>query len=268
VFSKQNDFFDAVDQGTSLDGFDTKHFKYLAELEESSFWFQARNDLIVWLLSRFASSAKNFLEIGCGTGFVLSGIHKRLPYLRLYGSELFIEGLAYAQQRVAQSTLFQMDARQIPHTQEFDCVGAFDVLEHVQEDTLVLSQINKALTASGVLILTVPQHRWLWSQSDVAACHKRRYTRHDLVSKLRSANFEILYVNSFVLLLLPLMLLLRTCGKNNRAPFDPYQELRAAQPFFKPLLMIMKFELSLIQCGLAFPVGGSLVVVARKSKCE
>jgi hypothetical protein len=52
------------------DGFETKAFTQLVTLEGNNFWFVSRNRLIVWALQRYFPQAKNFLEIGCGTGFV------------------------------------------------------------------------------------------------------------------------------------------------------------------------------------------------------
>jgi SAM-dependent methyltransferase len=59
------------------------------------------------------------------------------------------------------AVLFQMDARKIPFESEFDVIGAFDVLEHIEEDEKALAQIFHAVLPGGGLILTVPQHRFL-----------------------------------------------------------------------------------------------------------
>ena len=61
------------------EGFDASSFGRLAELELGSFWFRSRNRLLCWALEHYFPDATNFLEIGCGTGFVLAGIKKRCP---------------------------------------------------------------------------------------------------------------------------------------------------------------------------------------------
>jgi len=53
--------------------------------------------MIVWILKLYFPDAQNFFEIGCGTGFVPSGIQKAFPSLALYGCDIFTEGLDYAQ---------------------------------------------------------------------------------------------------------------------------------------------------------------------------
>ncbi|HEU0275018.1 MAG TPA: class I SAM-dependent methyltransferase, partial [Candidatus Udaeobacter sp.] len=112
-------------------GFKPEYFARLADIEDSNFWFRARNELIQWALRDKFPDANSFFEVGCGTGFVLAGIHEKFPRMRLAGSEIFVDGLAIAKTRVPTSELYQMDARRISFEREFDVVGAFDVLEHV-----------------------------------------------------------------------------------------------------------------------------------------
>ena len=56
--------------------YDPKHFDLLFALEDNSFWFQARNHLIVWALRRFFPKAERIMEIGVGTGFVMRAIRQ------------------------------------------------------------------------------------------------------------------------------------------------------------------------------------------------
>ncbi len=63
---------------------------------------------------------------------------KRCPGLPWGGGEVSSVGLRLAADRVPGVDLFQMDARQIPFENQFDVIGAFDVLEHMGDDELVL----------------------------------------------------------------------------------------------------------------------------------
>ena len=116
----------APELATSAAGFHEEFFDGLAGLEAESFWFRARNELIAWALERYVPEARTFFEVGCGTGFVLSGIRARDRTLELVGSEIFSTGLAIAAGRVPSATFYQMDARAIPFREEFDAIGAFD----------------------------------------------------------------------------------------------------------------------------------------------
>jgi trans-aconitate methyltransferase len=246
-------------------GFKAHYFKDLAELEAGNFWFRARNKLILWALHQYSPELKSFLEIGCGTGFVISAISKQYPGIRLLGSEFLEEGLVYARQRLPDAEFTQMDARLIPHQSELDAIGAFDVLEHIEEDEVVLQQICKALKPGGIAFISVPQHRWLWSAVDVYACHVRRYDVQELHRKVRSAGFEIMRSTSFVSTLLPAMYLSRLLKSNKTdMSMDDVTGLRINPVLNKLFEWLLNFEVMLIRTGVTLPVGGSRFLVARK----
>ncbi|WP_405120871.1 class I SAM-dependent methyltransferase [Pseudomonas leptonychotis] len=245
-------------------GFKSEYFAELARLEGANFWFRARNKLIVWALQAYKPDAQSFFEVGCGTGFVLSGIAVSHPDMSLSGSEIFLEGLSRAAARVPSAKFMQMDARRVPFVDEFDAIGAFDVLEHIEEDEAVLAQLHSALKPEGVLLLTVPQHPRLWSASDEYACHVRRYTCAEVESKFRKAGFKILRSTSFVTALLPAMMFSRYMQKKSKKAFDSASELKI-NPFINgAFYTLMIFELIGIRLGLNYPVGGSRLIVARK----
>ncbi len=248
----------------ATDGFDPAQFEKLAELEGASFWFRGRNSSILWALRRYFPRAQRFLEIGCGTGFVLRGLRIAFPRLDLFGSEILTEGLGLAAQRCENVQLFQMDARSIPFAGEFDAIGAFDVVEHIEEDIRVFRAIHRALRPRGGLLLTVPQHEWLWSTHDSLARHCRRYSRRELVSRLESAGFEILLATSFVSLLLPVLLVARLLARRGSPEGDSLREYQVSSRVSWPLERVLDLERALIRAGLSLPVGASLLVVARK----
>lgn len=255
----------APELASQCSGFQPDYFASLAQLEARNFWFTSRNRLITWALAKHFAPFQSCLEIGCGTGFVLSGMAAAFPGRTYAGSEVYCEGLAFAQQRLPAGTeLFQMDARAIPYLAHWDLIAACDVLEHIEDDRLALRQIHQALRPGGGLILTVPQHQWLWSAQDELACHVRRYTRQEMLEKLQAAGFEVLDSRSFVSMLLPIMWLSRKRLKDEASPVDPMNELRLPGWLNTALSATMRIELALIGAGLRFPVGGSLLVCARK----
>ena len=246
-------------------GYKDAHFHDLVQLEARNFWFRARNALILWGMASYFPQAESFLEVGCGTGFVLAGIAAANPKLKLAGSELSSTGLAYAAARVPRAEFIQMDARAIPYADEFDVIGAFDVLEHIADDRAVLSQMYCAVRPGGGIMLTVPQHHFLWSRTDENACHVRRYSARDLAAKVRAAGFTVVRQTSIVALLLPLMLASRwRQRKRSYAGYDPLAELRMGKWLNGALEKVMTIERLAIRSGLNFPAGGSLLLIARK----
>jgi SAM-dependent methyltransferase len=248
---------------TLNDGFDSDAFDTLAELEHGSFWFRSRNRLLTWAVKRYFPTARTLLEVGCGTGFVLQGFRQAFPMLRLSGGELHGEGLAHAARRLPGVALMQMDARQIPFDGEFDVVGAFDVLEHIDEDVRALKEMAVAVKPGGGVLITVPQHPWLWGAADDYGEHKRRYRRAELVGKVTAAGFEVRRVTSFVSFLLPAMAAVRVGGQLRPRPADPFRELRPTRATFV-LERILDLERRSIELGADLPVGGSLLLVASR----
>lgn len=246
------------------EGFRSDYFETLARLEENNFWFRVRNHLIVWAMRKYFPTAKNFFEIGCGTGYVITGIRNAFPSLQVSGSEIFLAGLPFARQRLPQASLFQMDARAIPFFEEYDVIGAFDVLEHIEEDRGVLKEMYDAIRPGGGVLLAVPQHAWLWSRIDDASYHKRRYDRRDFVQKIESAGFRVCKVTSFVSLLLPLMALARLRYLLPSGKQDYQLEFKLDARINKILEGVLNLEISLIRSGMDFRLGGSLFVVATK----
>jgi SAM-dependent methyltransferase len=253
----------APELAQSNDGFEVKSFDDLARLEPTSFWFRSRNRLVIQLMRQYFPTANALLEIGCGTGFVLTGLREAQPKLALAGSDLYEDGLRFAARRLSGVELYQMDCRRIPFDAEFDVVCALDVLEHVDEDGTALAEIHKAVRPGGGIIVSVPQHPRLWSAGDDYAHHKRRYTRRVLVSKLEAAGFEVKRVTSLVFFLLPLMALARARQRYAKT-YDPTAEYRAPRAVDRAFEGIVEIERWLIGRGLSLPAGGSLFAVARK----
>ena len=245
-------------------GFDPALFAELAALESRNFWFRARNRLILWALRRHAPDFAALLEVGCGTGYVLQGIAAAFPQARLVACEAETGGLQFAAARVPQAEFLQLDARRMPFEREFDAVGAFDVIEHIAEDDSVLEQMRRALKPGGHLLLTVPQHPFLWSEYDVRARHVRRYTRQELCGKLERAGYRIVRMTSFVVLLLPLMMLSRMKPQPRGGEYDPLAELRIGGAANALLERVLDAERLLIRAGLSLPAGGSLLAVAQR----
>jgi SAM-dependent methyltransferase len=232
-------------------------------LQDSSFWFRVRNRLVTDLARRYFLMAERVLEIGCGTGYVLRALQSALPRSQISGSEIYINGLPYAANRVGpQVSLFQMDARDIPYVAEFDLICALDVIEHVDEDERVLEELRRALRAGGGVLLSVPQHPFMWSRADEISFHKRRYRPGELEFKCRKAGLEVIRSTSFVTGLLPLMLLQRLV-RSRRKGYDANAELALPRAMDKALEFVLELERKGLRAGLSLPLGGSRFVVAR-----
>jgi SAM-dependent methyltransferase len=256
------------------EGFSNESYHLLAESENDHFWFINRNNLICWLVRRFAPDAKRVLEIGCGNGFVIHALRQALPMAVIAGSELHSAGLETARSRHKDAVeFFQMDARHSGILNTFDLIGAFDVLEHIPEDTVALREIAQMLVPGGVLLSTVPQHPWMWSTADDLAHHQRRYARRELANKVRAAGLQPLYTTSYLALAFPAMVMVRLVDKmmthlsgeglmTLKEVHD--REFAISAPINTIFDASCRIEHYLRRAGVPLPFGGSQVLVAQR----
>jgi len=206
------------------------------------------------------------MEIGNGNGYALKGL-SQLNYT-LIGTEIYLDGLKNIRKRLPNIELIQLNALQLPFQQEFDAIGSFDVLEHIEEDEKVMKNVYTALKNKGFFIITVPQHPFLWSYIDEYAKHKRRYSRKELKEKLIRNGFEVKYIGSFVFTLFPFVLLSRIVKKNK--PIEQVTLKDVEAEFLIPKWMntlfyyLLKLDYLFIRLGISLPFGSSLVAVAEK----
>jgi len=235
-----------------------------AVFEERHFWFKRRSQLIIWFLKKYFPLRYNFLEIGCGSGYVSRIIEKELSIPEQYGTDISLTRLDFCRTRTKSVQLFQADAQGLPFVDEFDVIGIFDVLEHVDDDRQVLIQAHQALkkrSGAGVII-TVPQHPSLFSQHDVMSGHVRRYTRNEITGKIRHAGFRIERVTSFVSFVLPVLFISRIFNKKSKA-MDIRREFQINRFLNFLFSQVAAIEFLLIRFGINFPFGSSLLIIAK-----
>ncbi len=72
-----------------------------------------------------------------------------------------------------------------------DSILCSNVLEHIQDDRAVLSNLHTVLKPGGRLVLVVPAGGCLYGSLDDVLGHFRRYRKRDLVALLAAADFEV-----------------------------------------------------------------------------
>ena len=256
------------DIAESFDGYPSSGFDATDEVSLESFWVTSRTRLLRREIIKAVGGMPNakVFEIGCGVGTFLHSLSSE-PAIQLLGSEISLRGLRSAKAQCPTVEFIQMDAAAIPFVSEFDVIGAFDVIEHIDDDMTVLRGIHKALKPKGRLVLTVPQHEFMWSSIDEFVHHRRRYGREKLVSKIVSAGFQVDYVTTFVFMLFPLMLVSRLFDRTRKmkpTAADFNKQVRFS-PFVNRIFSwFMRIDEFMIACRYSLPWGGTLLVVAKK----
>jgi SAM-dependent methyltransferase len=253
----------------SPSGYDAKHFEKLVAVEDRHFWFASRNRLLADVLARLTLPDKaRVLEIGTGTGNTLRVLERTFPQATLVGVDLFEEGLCTAQRRT-KAYLVRANVEQLPFQREFELIGAFDVLEHIEDDRAALAHIHRLLTRDGRVVLTVPACARLWSRFDQDSHHFRRYEPDELRERLVSAGFVVERLSFFFAALYPFVSILRSVadrfpGRNNKAS-PVARELRIVPVVNATLTAILDLEGRITASGFRLPIGTSLLAVARRS---
>lgn len=258
--------------------YNPEHFARLADIERNHFWFRARNRIIS---SRVAELVKGLapgyrlLEVGCGTGNVLRVLERTCSGGMVVGMDLYQEGLRFAR-RNNNCALVQADVQACPFLAAFDIIGAFDVIEHLPDDTGVLRHLGSMLKPGGTLILTVPAHASLWSYFDAASHHCRRYEIPDLQSKLEESGYRVSYVSEFMTCLFPLIWLARrlaahlpsasSAGADEACCQLAHRELRIIPVVNQVLCFLLSREGRRIERGKRLPLGTSIIAIAQRGR--
>lgn len=240
------------------------HYQAIFDVQSDHFWFRARTAMITLLVNAFVprDCRRSFLEVGCGTGIVLSAM-RELGF-RVTGLDVNQTALTYARVSCPDARLIRKSLYSFVGSQRFGAVGAFDVLEHQARDVLFLKRCYDLLEEGGMLFLTVPAGMWLWSGLDVLSGHKRRYESGDLRGKLQRAGFHVQFVNYWNVLTLPWYILFRsfTMSQKTDAAMDVY--LHKPNGFINTLLYYLLRLEQLFFFKFRFSRGATLVICAKK----
>ncbi len=176
------------------------HYDIEAKVESFHWWFVVRRKLLKSILSSIDVPINCLtLDIGCGTGSNLKTLVSM--GLNVIGLDQSIYPLTLIRKKWA-FPLLAGDLNKLPiKTKSLGLVIAMDVLEHLDDDLNGIREPYRVLNKGGMLLLTVPAFKALWGTQDVVTGHKRRYSRREIMEKLKEENFNILkssYFNFFL----------------------------------------------------------------------
>jgi SAM-dependent methyltransferase len=163
------------------------------EVEDSHWWFVGRRAILesflkeITLNLKLGTSNPKILDVGCGTGANLEMLSQ---FGAAEGVDVSDDALEFCR---AKGLKVQKGlAEEMPFADgSFDIVTALDVVEHLDDDVAGLKEMRRVMTDDGRALIFVPAFMWLWGVQDDISNHRIRYTKKQIVERLRKAGFEI-----------------------------------------------------------------------------
>jgi SAM-dependent methyltransferase len=234
------------------------------EAEADQWWYAGQRAIATALLEPGLRSPEPerplLLDAGCGTGFnllALSGMG------RAVGIDLAPEAIAFCRERGVRAARASLLALPFGNSL-FDAVTSFDVLYHawVADDRAAVAEMARVLRPDGFVLVRVPALRALWGAHDVEVQSRHRYARGELVALLGGCGLHVeraTYCNS---ILFPLLFARRSLDRALGREGSDVGFLPA--PFERAFGAALRAEAALVRRGVSFPLGASVVALARK----
>lgn len=240
----------------------TEFYRIFFEVQKIHWWFVTKKKIILDIIDRYSinNRPKNILDIGCGSGLMLNSLNN---LGQTFGMDMSDEAVSFSKEifngRVEKGSL----PDHIPYEENFfDLIIALDVIEHIDRDVDSLITIRSHLILGGKAIITVPAYMFLWSAFDEMNQHKRRYSRSELLEKLKDAGFTVEKISYYNTLLFPAIFAVRMLNnillRNGASDLDVPN--RPINYLLKKIFVLEKY---LLRFG-DFPFGVSILAVVRK----
>jgi len=237
-------------------------YRRMFEAEERQWWYRGQRALAFALLEPALAPAarRRLLDAGCGTGYNLRAL---AGLGRASGVDLSPAALAFCRERRVEALRASVLA--LPFADgSFDVVTSFDVIYHawVSDDRAAAAELARVLRPGGLLLVRVPALRALWGAHDVEVQSRHRYARGELVALLGGCGLHVeraTYCNS---ILLPLLFARRSLDRALGREGSDVGFLPA--PFERAFGAALRAEAALVRRGVSFPLGASVVALARK----
>lgn len=237
----------------------------LYKIEKNHWWCRAKRNLCIHLINKFYEKKENnqlrILDIGCGTGKNIETLNK---IGMVWGIDMALEAINFCKKR-GLKRIKQGYAEDTGYRNNFfDIVVALDIIEHT-DDKKTLREIKRILKPKGLLIMTLPAFKILWSGWDEVLQHKKRYNKKDLLNILTLYKFSpirISYLYSFLFVPALIIRLIKSKIYSTNYPSDFQMTLPIFDWLFFNLYKLEKFLINYLD----IPFGTSIFVISRNNK--
>ena len=235
------------------------------DVEGSHWWFVGRRAILEEFLRQIVNDPKfeiqdpKFLDVGCGTG---ANLEMLANFGAAEGVDVSDDALEFCKAKGLK--VHKGLAESLPFAESsFDVVTALDVVEHLDDDVAGLKEMHRVLKKGGKTLIFVPAFMWLWGVQDDISNHRIRYTKKQIVERLKLAGFEIeraTFANwTFFAPILAGRTLMKVTGIKPES--ENNVNISALNGIFGKIFSAERLWLK----NFDFPFGVSIVVAAKKS---
>lgn len=237
----------------------------LERIDAVHWFYSGKRAIVRHFIERFLQLTKDDLLIDAGTGTGRWPVEMS-QYCRVLGLDDHEESIRLARPKLEAvgGKLLQTPLDRIDMPDRCaSVVTAMDVLEHLDDDASAMRELARLVRPGGLIVITVPALRWLWSDWDVVLHHRRRYHRADLRRLVEQPDLEILHLKYTNFFALPLIMLVRLWRKLK--PPKPGVARAEDKIPVRPLNTLLKALYVYPACWRwPAPAGVSLLAVLRK----
>ena len=241
--------------------FDDRQAAELTESDTRHWWFRSKSGFVSAAIRHHVPEGHRdgyLADVGAGAGGVtalLGWSPRRL--VAIDGSESLVHS---AVERHALLGAVGLGERLPLRQESVAIVTLLDVIEHLPEQKRTLREASRILRPDGHLVVTVPAHRWLWSDADELLGHVRRYTRSLLRAHLAEAGFRPVHLSHVFAWLVGPVWLRRRLSTAREAQLG----LDVQAPLLDPLAVVLTRLETAVTRVLPLPFGTSIICVAVK----
>ena len=188
------------------------HYYFESSIEKNFWWFKVRRFFFSREIVKLIDKNQKILDIGSSSGTNLRMLEE-IGYDNYIGLDPSDEAINQCKKKGFKK-IIKGNACNLPFkSNSIDLIIASDVLEHIENDKLALSEIHRVMKNNSYAIITVPAFKFLWSLHDENSMHKRRYIKKSLKNLINCKPFEIKKIFYFNFLLFVPIYFARTIFK-------------------------------------------------------
>lgn len=185
---------------------------------------------ILRLIDKYLIKKTNFslLEIGTGSGFLMTFLEKKYPLSNLKGLEYDPRLVELTQKKLTRTEIIQGNAEDFSFEEKFDMIVSLQVIEHLYHPKSMLDCVRKSLKENGIFILTTPN---LGCTSEKVMKDKWHGYREDHVSLKDCDGWDAFLIE------------------------NGFKKIYSGSTFFTGIPVLNKFPLGLLNWSLLFFLG-------------